>query len=343
MIKENEAGAIIFYEEEGKFYFLLLKYPRYWGLPKGHIEFGEEDLETAKREIKEETGLDVKILPGFKEKTMWFFMRQGEKILREVTWFLAKAESKNVKISEEHEDFAWLPYEEARERLTYDNDKNLLDKAMRYLMKRKGFTIIEILTVLSILIFLWGAISFLIRPQISNERIRDQQRLADLRALELAIFTYLRLDPNPDLDGDNYQNSGKDESAPKMFISIPFTQIDLRATTTFDAGKTWSIAQSDDMNLRRTDGSGWIPIPFKKLDYAPIFALPIDPINQYKDKLFYTYVFHRANKTFEINAKLESAQYKLGGVEDQTSNDAGDNDNLFEVGSQRDLMTNGLY
>lgn len=343
MRKENSAGGIVFYPEKGKLYFLLLKYPKYWGLPKGHIEFGETAIKTAKREIKEETGLSVEILPGFQEKTTYFFFDRGDRVLKEVTWFLARAKNKKVKISSEHEGFLWLPYPEVVQKITYDNDRALIEKAVRFLKKTKGFTIIEILTVLTVLIFLWGAVSFLIRPQISNERIRDQQRIADLRALELAIFTYLQVEKNPDLDGDNYQNSGKDETAPKIFLSIPFDQTDLRSESVNDSGVWWQVAQTDKKNLTRTDGAGWLPVPFKKLTYPPIFVLPIDPINDYTRKLFYSYVFHRANKTFEINARLESKLYQVGGVEDQTSIDAGNNDQLLEVGSDRLLIQQGLY
>lgn len=354
MKKLKSAGGVVFYPTKDGIYFLLLKYPRYWGLPKGTIEFGEKEIETAQREIKEETGLEVKFLPGFLEKTAFFFFDRGERVLKEVIWFLAKAKNQKVNISNEHEGFVWLPYQDALKQLTYDNDRRLLMKAIKYLQAKKisktsipkkeiGFTIIEILTVLSILIFLWGTISLLIRPQISNEKIRDQQRIADVRALELAIFSYLQTAGNPDLDGDNYQNSGKDESAPKMFISIPFDQTDLRGYSTSDAGISWQIAQTETKTLRRADGSGWLPIPFRKLTYPPLFVLPIDPINNYESKLFYTYVFHRGNNTFEIDAKLESKQYQAGGAENQTSKDAGDNNNLLEVGSDRTLITNGLY
>lgn len=354
MKKETSAGAVVFYADpkSKEVFFLLLKYPRYWGLPKGHIEFGETEIQAALREIEEETGLKVKILPKFKEKTIYFFFNQGERILKEVIWFLAQTPTKKVNISDEHEDFIWLPYTKAIQKITYENDRKLIMKAMNYLKKnyqkklskkQPGFTIIEILTVFSVLLLLWSTIGFFIRTQISNTKIRDQQRIADLRALELAIFSYLQLEQNPDLDGDNYNNSGKDESAPKIFISIPFEQIDLRGQTITDGGTTWYITQTETKTLHRADGSGWLPVPFKKLQYPPILVLPIDPINNYTKKLFYTYVFHRQNKTFEINAKLETSQYKANGPEDQTSKDAGDNENLLEVGSDRTLITNGLY
>ena len=50
--QEISAGALIFYIENNEPFFLLLKYPTYWGFPKGHIEKGENEEQTAKREIK---------------------------------------------------------------------------------------------------------------------------------------------------------------------------------------------------------------------------------------------------------------------------------------------------
>ena len=135
MKKEISAGGVVFYKTNDKFYFLLLKYPSYWGLPKGKIEFGESDIKTALREIKEETGLKVKIIPGFKEKTTFFYSFKGEKILKEVIWFLAEADNMKVKISYEHEDYIWLPYPEVLDKITFDNDKKLVEKAMRFLKK----------------------------------------------------------------------------------------------------------------------------------------------------------------------------------------------------------------
>ncbi len=207
----------------------------------------------------------------------------------------------------------------------------------------KGFTLIEIMTVMMIILFIWGSVSLLIRPQISSEIIRDQQRIADLKALELAVLMYLQQSSNIDLDGPSYTNSGKDEIAPRMFISIPYEDIDLRNATTNDAGVIWTITQTSKTIINRNDGVGWLPINFRSLIYPPIYTLPVDPSNNFSQKLFYTYVFNRANKTFEIDARLESKRYGKNGPEDQVSTDAGDNDNLLEVGSNRFLMTNGLY
>lgn len=140
---EKSAGAIVFKREGGKTLFLLLHYPSagrgakkdYWDLAKGHIEKGEKTEDTVKREIKEETGLDdIKIIEGFKEIIKYFFRADGKNILKFVTFYLAETQQKNIKISDEHIGFAWLPYEQALEGLTFKNAKQVLGKANKFLM-----------------------------------------------------------------------------------------------------------------------------------------------------------------------------------------------------------------
>ncbi len=131
MPMEKSAGAIIFRKEEGKTYYLLLHYESgHWGFPKGHIEKGEKPIDTAKREVKEETGLeDIKIIDGFKERIKYFFKDKGQNVMKIVTFFLAETETKKIKISFEHSGYQWLPYQKALEKLTFQNAKEILKKA----------------------------------------------------------------------------------------------------------------------------------------------------------------------------------------------------------------------
>lgn len=145
---EKSAGAVIFRKENGKIYYLLLHYPSsaksqksrapkdYWDLPKGHIEKGEKEIDTVRREVEEETGLkDIEFLEGFKSGIRYFFRFQGENILKFVTFYLAKTNTKDVKVSEEHLSFAWLTYEEAQAQLKFKNAKETLQKANEFLVK----------------------------------------------------------------------------------------------------------------------------------------------------------------------------------------------------------------
>ena len=132
---EKSAGAIVFRRENKKIYYFLIQYGLgHWGFPRGLIEKKEKLEETAKREIKEETGIkDLKFLPGFKETIKYFFKFGGKNVLKFATYFLAETKEKKVLLSFEHKDFEWLPYKEALEKLTFKNSKEVLKKAHQFL------------------------------------------------------------------------------------------------------------------------------------------------------------------------------------------------------------------
>jgi len=136
--RETSAGVVLFFRGD-RILYLLLKYRwGHWGFIKGHIEPGEDEIETIKRETKEETGItDIKFIPGFREKIEYTYTMHGEKRHKTVYYRLAETTQINVKLSHEHVAYAWLPYEEAIKRITYDNDRNVLRKAHEYL-KRLG-------------------------------------------------------------------------------------------------------------------------------------------------------------------------------------------------------------
>lgn len=145
MRREQSAGVVVFYKEKRILLFLLLKYERqnkeapYWDLPKGHIEAGETQQETALRELKEETELDGIIMPGFQEEFSYFFNDPNthQLVHKTVFFFIAQARSKKVQLSFEHADFIWLPYQKAVAQLTYKNAQELLKKAYKWLKERK--------------------------------------------------------------------------------------------------------------------------------------------------------------------------------------------------------------
>ena len=133
---EKSAGAVIFRKNK-KIYFLLLHYQGgHWDFPKGIIERGEKPIDTARREIEEETGIkDIKFIEGFKKWIKYFFKLKGKTIFKIVTFYLAETKTKKIKISWEHIGYKWLPYEEALEQITFKNSKEVLKKANEYLSK----------------------------------------------------------------------------------------------------------------------------------------------------------------------------------------------------------------
>lgn len=143
--KEKSAGAVMFKKTGEKIEYLLLKYPSsaktkkaYWDLPKGHIEEGENEIDTVKREVEEETGLkDIEIIEGFKQSIKYFFRWEEKNIFKIVVFYLAEAKSGEVKISEEHIGYQWLPYEQAIKQLTFKNAKEVVKKADDFLIIKK--------------------------------------------------------------------------------------------------------------------------------------------------------------------------------------------------------------
>ena len=210
---------------------------------------------------------------------------------------------------------------------------------------KKGFTLIEIVIVLSIIIILIGLLTYLIKPIEIFKKNRDFQRLNDLKNLELAINTYLLANPNADLDGI-YGFTGFDESNPSIFISLPYdTQALSFATITDGNNKLWSIIQNaSSTSLALINGEGWLPINFTEIRTPPILSLPIDPVNSYEKKLFYSYAFVRKTKEFELNANLEYDAYKYQGLQDKTSIDGGSDNEIYEAGMNKCIIVgNRLY
>lgn len=139
--KQISAGFIIFRRTNKGLKFLILYHGNnYWNFPKGKIETEEESLTTAFRETKEETGLnkdDLKIIPNFKAYEKYSF-RSGEKIIRKIViFYLAETEKSAVKLSDEHEGYAWFSYPTAMKMLRrYRGNQRVLKIAYNFLKQK---------------------------------------------------------------------------------------------------------------------------------------------------------------------------------------------------------------
>lgn len=154
MIREKSAGAIVFRrvgpprlasgEAGAKIKYLLLHYESgHWDFPRGHIERGETEEETARREIREETGIKkLDFVPEFRSAHSWFYKKKlGKKsVLSRKTAILYLAETKThqVKISEEHVGYKWLDFDKAIGELTFLKSQKILEKANEFLKKKQG-------------------------------------------------------------------------------------------------------------------------------------------------------------------------------------------------------------
>jgi dATP pyrophosphohydrolase len=107
-------GAVIYHMDKGVPYYLLLKYPTYWGFVKGMVEPGETEEQTLNRETSEEAGIyDLQIFPHFRQVQRYFYRFEGKLIRKEAVYLLAKTESWTVRISHEHENYRWCTIDEA--------------------------------------------------------------------------------------------------------------------------------------------------------------------------------------------------------------------------------------
>ncbi|MBS3157989.1 NUDIX domain-containing protein [Candidatus Woesearchaeota archaeon] len=135
--KEKSCGVILFRTNKktnSRFYLILHYAEHHWDYPKGHVEEGEIEEQTFRRELEEETGItEIKIIHGFREKIEYSFEHKNKQISKEVIFFLAETEEEKVRLSDEHTGFKWLKYEDALDQVTFKNAKNLLEKAEAFL------------------------------------------------------------------------------------------------------------------------------------------------------------------------------------------------------------------
>ena len=134
MVKQKSAGIVLFQNFHGENHFLLLNYPQgHWDFIKGKMEHDETPHETARREAGEETGItDINFIDGFEESVKYEFRFNGDLIQKKVIFFLAKTNTSKIYLSHEHKDFVWLEYEDAMEKITFQNAKKILAKANNF-------------------------------------------------------------------------------------------------------------------------------------------------------------------------------------------------------------------
>ena len=112
-------------------FLILHKSGNYWSFPKGHKEEGETPRQTAIRELKEETGLDVvEFLPCKPFSEEYSFMREGVKVHKKVEYFLAFV-SKDVSLQKkEILDGKWFTIEQAVQVMTFPQSRSLCEKLL---------------------------------------------------------------------------------------------------------------------------------------------------------------------------------------------------------------------
>lgn len=138
MKTQVSAGIIAFRDNNGMREYLLLHYPHgHWDLPKGKQERDESLQQTTQRELHEETGLTAQLIDGFEERLKYTFRHAGQLIKKTVVYFVGRASQGKVLLSDEHIGFEWLAYQQALERLTFENSKRVFAAADTFLEHKK--------------------------------------------------------------------------------------------------------------------------------------------------------------------------------------------------------------
>ncbi|MFA5888540.1 MAG: NUDIX domain-containing protein [Candidatus Nanoarchaeia archaeon] len=132
MTEETSAGAIVY--NKGKYLLLYRKahdhYKEGWFFARGKIEQGEELEQTARREIMEETGIrDLFFVKGFKQVVTWFYRANGQLIHKTAIYLFAETSTEEVVLTDYHNSFAWLSFDDAYARLSFTTDKQVLKQA----------------------------------------------------------------------------------------------------------------------------------------------------------------------------------------------------------------------
>ena len=123
--KEKSCGAVIFRKHQDTYQFVLIqqRHGLHFGFPKGHVEQDESEQMTAKREVKEETGLDVELLEDYREKIR-YSPKKG--VMKDVVYFLAQALNHDfIPQEEEIASIKWVDASEVVDHLTYHTDKKM--------------------------------------------------------------------------------------------------------------------------------------------------------------------------------------------------------------------------
>ncbi len=140
MKQEKSCGAVVFTKVNGKIEYLLIEgLGGIFGFPKGHVERGETELETAQREICEETGLNVDFVGDFRMTDKYIIHKGNGKTLKTVVYFLAYFDGQEIVRQEsEIKSIVLLGYDEAMKQLQFERLRLILTEANKFLITSKG-------------------------------------------------------------------------------------------------------------------------------------------------------------------------------------------------------------
>ena len=133
LLREFSAGGLAVRRMRGRPYIAVVRVKggSVLALPKGHIEPGESGAEAAVREVREETGIDSRVVEKLDDIRYWY-TRDGARVLKVVSFFLLSYRSGSVRDYQraEVDGAEWLPLDEAPERLAYRGERQMAEAAL---------------------------------------------------------------------------------------------------------------------------------------------------------------------------------------------------------------------
>lgn len=189
-----------------------------------------------------------------------------------------------------------------------------------------SFTLLELLLVIGLIAVL-GSVTFVALNPVETLRVsRDIQRIADLDALNKAINMAVVENTSMSLGNVN-----------TVYISLPDSSPICASYSLPTLPSGWSYRCAASSTYILTNGTGWLPIDFTSFSTgSPVSRDASDPVNN--ATYYYEYVSNPSQKTWELASVLESTKYRLGGQDDKTSTDGGQNLSLYEKGTDLTLV-----
>lgn len=136
-VRDISAGGVVFRRRDSAVEVVLVGrlHPERWSLPKGTPVKGESLVDAARREVQEETGLVVNVLRPLGSVDYWFVL-EGVRHFKTVYYYLMEAIAGDISRHDwEHEAVQWFPLTEAMQRISYANERQILQMAEQALTR----------------------------------------------------------------------------------------------------------------------------------------------------------------------------------------------------------------